>query len=575
MPTSDLSLAEYDALLRNDFSTFVERSFTELNPGTEFARNWHLHVMAYELQRCLLGETRRLIINLPPRSLKSHCASIAFPAWIMGHNPSAQIICASYAQDLADKHAIDCRALINSSLYRRIFPATCLSSEKRAIADFLTTARGCRKATSVGGVLTGRGADFIIIDDPLQPDKALSDARRNSTNDWYDNTLISRLNHKLTGCIVIVMQRLHEDDLVGHVLAIQERMGLDIEPKWNVISFPAIAEQDEHYEVMCLGKPIPYDRRAGEVLHPEREPREILDQLRETLGEYHFAGQYQQSPAPLGGGIIKANWFRYYTDRPEHFDFIFQSWDTANKASELNDYSVCTTWGVLSSPRPSVSSDGDNGAGGDSRGPHGPGVGSWGGGSGGSSSGDGSRGSSSGRPNRCLYLLDCLRRRMEYPELKRTVLAHAREWTPRNILIEDRASGTQLIQELRQEGLSTLTRCDSKEEKIVRMSTASNMIENGQVYLPEKAPWLSQYVHELVTFPNGKYYDQADSTSQALIWFKSRAFLSGIQQYYKEEAMISNYRRGLIKKEDVPEHLWKRLDEPPPPPRRGPFGPCW
>jgi terminase large subunit-like protein len=128
---------------------------------------------------------------------------------------------------------------------------------------------------------------------------------------------------------------------------------------------------------------------------------------------------------------------------------------------------------------------------------------------------------------------------------------------------------------LRQQGLSTLTRCDSKEEKIVRMSTASNMIENGQVYLPEKAPWLSQYVHELVTFPNGKHYDQVDSTSQALRWFKSRAFLSGIQQYYKEEATIANYKRGLIKKEDVPEHLWKRLDEPPPPPRRGPFGPCW
>src|SRR5579885_2980992 len=272
----NLSPEEREVLWRRDFHAFLLRSFSELNPQTEIADNWHIDVMADYLERCRTGEIKRLIINLPPRSLKSHCASIAFPAWILGHNPSAQIICASYAQDLADKHAIDCRALINSSLYRRIFPATRLSSEKRAVADFLTTARGCRKATSVGGVLTGRGADFIIIDDPLQPDKALSDARRNATNDWYDNTLISRLNHKLTGCIVIVMQRLHEDDLVGHVLAIEERMGLDIEPKWNVISFPAIAEQDEHYQVMRLGKPIAYDRRTGEVLHPEREPREIL-----------------------------------------------------------------------------------------------------------------------------------------------------------------------------------------------------------------------------------------------------------------------------------------------------------
>src|SRR5690242_21885042 len=142
----------------------------------------------------------------------------AFPAWIMGHNPSAQIICASYAQDLADKHAIDCRALMNSSFYQRLFPATRLSSEKRAVADFLTTARGCRKATSVGGVLTGRGADFIIIDDPLQPDEALSETQRKAVNEWYDHTAYSRLNDKRNGCIILIMQRLHEDDLVGHVL---------------------------------------------------------------------------------------------------------------------------------------------------------------------------------------------------------------------------------------------------------------------------------------------------------------------------------------------------------------------
>jgi hypothetical protein len=178
---------------------------------------------------------------------------VAFVAWLLGHNPSAQIICASYAQDLADKHAIDCRALMSSGFYREIFP-TRLSQEKRAVADFLTTARGCRKATSVGGVLTGRGADFIIVDDPLQPDKALSDARRNTVNDWYDNTLCSRLNHKLTGCIVIVMQRLHENHLVGHVLDIEQRQSIDIEPKWKVLRFPGIAEQDERHEVHRLGR---------------------------------------------------------------------------------------------------------------------------------------------------------------------------------------------------------------------------------------------------------------------------------------------------------------------------------
>jgi predicted phage terminase large subunit-like protein len=343
-------------------------------------------------------------------------------------------------------------------------------------------------------VLTGRGADFIIIDDPLQPDKALSDARRNATNNWYDNTLVSRLNHKLTGCIVIVMQRLHEDDLVGHVLDIERRLGLDIEPKWKIVRFPAIAEEDESYQVHRLGKVVICGRKAGEPLHPEREPMEVLRQLRETLGEYHWAGQYQQSPAPMGGGIIKAAWFKTYTeaDKPEQFDIIVQSWDTANKASELSDYSVCTTWGAVRV-----------------------------------------RDSNGRATGWRLYLLHVLRERVEYPELKRRVRAHALDWSAKNVLIEDRASGTQLIQELRQEGMSTLTRCDSTDEKVIRMSTASNMIENGHVYLPEHAPWLAIYLHEMVTFDHGKHDDQVDSTSQALKWFKTRASLSGVVEYYR------------------------------------------
>ena len=502
MSTPDLSPKQYRGALRNDFCTFVERSFVELNPATDFARTWHIDVIAHELERCRLGETRRLIVNLPPRSLKSHCASVALPAWIMGHNPSAQIICASYAQDLADKHAIDCRALMNSDFYRQIFPATRLSPEKRSIADFLTTARGCRKATSVGGVLTGRGADFIIIDDPLQPDKALSDTRREAVNDWYDNTLVSRLNHKLTGCIILIMQRLHEDDLVGHVLETERRQAIDIEPKWKLVRFPAIAEEDERYEVPRFSKTLFYGRRKGEVLHPEREPMEILDQLRDTQGEYHFAGQYQQSPAPLGGGMVKLCWFKTYTEseRPEKFDWIFQSWDTANKATELSDYSVCTTWGVIRTP-------GSTGAGTSM---------SWG--------------------ISRVYLLDVLRLRLDYPELKRMVREHAARWSAKNVLIEDKASGTQLCQELVHEGMHFIQKCQPKNDKIMRMHTVTSTIKNGFVYLPERAPWLAQYLHELATFPNGKHDDQADSTSQALDWMKSFLFEPGIVQYYRQEA---------------------------------------
>src|SRR6266851_4212994 len=187
-----LSPNEYRALLRSDFTAFIERSFHELNPATPFLSNWHIEVIAAELESCRRGETKRLIINVPPRSLKSHCATVAFPAFLLGHNPGAQIICASYGQDLANKHAMDCRTLLASGWYQRLFP-TRLSSPRQALQELTTTQNGFRLATSVGGVLTGRGADFIIIDDPLKPDEALSQTQRKGVNELFDHTLHTRL----------------------------------------------------------------------------------------------------------------------------------------------------------------------------------------------------------------------------------------------------------------------------------------------------------------------------------------------------------------------------------------------
>jgi hypothetical protein len=212
------SLKEYQMFLRSDLVAFVERAFYELYPETTYLHNWHIESIAEALEECRIGKVTRLIINVPPRSLKSHMASVSFVAWLLGHNPAAQIICASYAQDLADKLAGDCRSLMLAGWYQALFPGTRLATRRSAVHDFVTTQKGVRLATSVGGVLTGRGADFIIIDDPLKPDEALSEVQRKSVNDWYDHTLISRLNDKRTGCVILIMQRLHEDDLVGHVL---------------------------------------------------------------------------------------------------------------------------------------------------------------------------------------------------------------------------------------------------------------------------------------------------------------------------------------------------------------------
>lgn len=473
-----LSNREWKSLLRNDFSTYIERSFAELNAQKLFMHNFHIDVVASKLEACRRALLRRLIVLVPPRSLKSHMASICFPTWLLGHNPAAQIISVTYGQDLSNAFATDCRNLMQSRFYQSLFPGTRLTSTRPAIEELRTTENGFRLATSVGGVLTGRGADFIIIDDPLKPEEALSEASRKRVNDSYDHTLITRLNDKRTGCIIIIMQRLHEDDLVGHVLSKGE--------EWEVVRFPAIAEETEEYIVPTpFGTSRTYRRQPGQVLHPDREPLEVLQRIRRTQGEYNFAAQYQQNPAPLGGGMVKEAWFKRYDDakKPE-FDYTFQSWDTANKAGELSDFSVCTTWG---------------------------------------------------KKGKDLYLLHVFRERLLYPELKRAVVEQAKIWNAKVVIIEDKGSGTQLIQDLTFEGMYGIQRYQPTLEKPVRLHTVTNLIENGFVYLPEKAHWLPEYLHELTTFPNSKFDDQTDSTSQALDWIKQEDHqVYGVLEYQQQ-----------------------------------------
>jgi predicted phage terminase large subunit-like protein len=471
---------EYRTLLRRDLYAFIERCFYELNPAATFMENWHLQVLAAALDACRHGKTKRLIATQPPRSLKSLSASVAFVAFLLGHDPTTQIICASYAQELSHKHALDCRTIMTSHWYQNLFPRTRLSPERSAVQEFMTTQQGFRLSTSVGGVLTGRGADFIVIDDPLKPDEALSETQRKAANDWFDHTLYSRLNDKRNGRIIVVMQRLHQDDLVGHLLGMEEQ--------WKVIRFPAIAEEDESYVIETPYGMRRFERRAGEALHPQREPLEILKHIREAQGEYNFAGQYLQSPAPLGGGMVKLDWFKTYVpaDLPEQFETVLQSWDTASKPGELSDYTACTTWGLQKNN---------------------------------------------------IYLLAVYRKRVGYPELKRAVHEQAAAFNPNTILIEDRASGTQLIQELVGDGMHAIQGYDASMDKIMRMHSVTSTIENGFVHLPEKAAWLGEYQLELASFPKSKFDDQVDSTSQALDWFKQQRTDSeyGLLELYKRE----------------------------------------
>jgi predicted phage terminase large subunit-like protein len=383
---------------------------------------------------------------------------------------------------------MDCRTIMNAAWYRDLFPHTRLLSERQALQELVTTQQGFRLGTSVGGVLTGRGADYIIIDDPLKPEEALSDTQRQAVNNWFDHTLYSRLNDKRSGRIVLIMQRLHEDDLVGHVLA--------MEP-WKTVRFPAIAEEDEVHVIQTPYGPRRFERRAGEALHPEREPLEVLHHLREAQGEYNFSGQYQQAPSPLGGGLVKTAWFRTYTpaDIPAKFEMIFQSWDCANKPAELNSYTVCTTWGVS---------------------------------------------------EKHVYLLHVYRKRVGYPDLKRAVREQADAFSPQTIVIEDRASGTQLIQDLVNEGMHLIQKYEPTMDKTMRMNSVTSTIENGFVHLPDKAAWLPDFLHELAGFPKGRYDDQVDSTSQALDWFKRHCMNEGygLLEFYKQEKEKMKLEQG-------------------------------
>jgi predicted phage terminase large subunit-like protein len=436
--------------------------------------------MSAALSDCLFGKTRRLIITLPPRHLKSLLASVALPAFWLGHYPDAQIICVSYGQNLAEKLANDCRSIMASRFYQRTF-STRLSPRRQTAREFTTTAGGFRFATSIGGPLTGRGADLIVIDDPLKAEEAFSEAKRNFVNTSFDQTLLSRLNNKESGCVIIAAQRLHEHDLVGHVLGRE---------CWQELSLPAIAEQDETHTIKSLHGEVRFHRKKGEALHPERESCETLDRLRRSVGEDVFAAQYQQAPLALSGGLIKEAWLiRCSANQiPSTFDEIVQSWDTGSKLGPDCSYSVCTTWGLL--------------------GGH-------------------------------CYLLDVLRQRLDCRALKRAARSHADAFSATVILIEDKASGVQLIQVLWADGVRGITPCQPQGDKTTRMQGQAHVFEAGLVHVRSDAAWSPEYVQEIIGYPATLFDDQVDSTSQFLEWWKRRTHRSryqGLYDYYAQEA---------------------------------------
>lgn len=460
--STSLNRDAINALLRQSFLFFAARCFDDLNPGEPFISAPYLHLLAASLEAFAHGEKRRFILNLPPRSLKSHFASVALPAWILGNWPEAKIMCVSYGSELSEKLAADCRTIMKAPFYLDAFGE--VLTPNQSIRELRTRRGGYRYTTSVGGPITGRGADFIIIDDPQKADEAQSETSREKVKEYFSNTLLSRLNDRDRGAILVVAQRLHQDDLTGYLL--------EGDSSWEILRLALIAEEAEAVVFSdCRGDHV-FQREAGDLLNPNRDTQRGVDELRAEIGAYTFESQYQQNPQPKGGNIIKREWLRYYDpDRlPAKFDRIILSWDTASKAHELADYSVCTIWGQ----------HGDN-----------------------------------------LYLLDVYRKQVPFPELRRIaelLYRRCKRWSFRPVtLIEDRSSGIALAQEL--QGLISGVKArpvPPGADKIVRIAAQSHWFERGLVFLPRAAAWLHEYEKELLGFPATKHDDQIDSTSQAL-----------------------------------------------------------
>jgi predicted phage terminase large subunit-like protein len=446
------------AILRRDLATFIVKVFETLCPGDKYLHSWHLDAVVHALMQVYLGKDRRLVITQPPRSLKSICTSVALVAWWVGHDPCKRFACVSYSHIPALDFARQFRTVIMSDWYRALFPRVQLCKDTET--ECTTTEGGGRFVVPVGGSFTGRGADVIIIDDPIKAEDAQSEKLRRAVNEWYGTTLVSRLDDKENGAIILVMQRLHEDDLAGKLLR---------DGGWKHLNLPAIAEEDQE---IPIGYNAVHRRKKGEALHAAREPLARLEMIKREMGSIAFSAQYQQRPIPLEGNLVRREWIKWYVSPPSRGQDaqVVQSWDVASTAADTGDWSVCTTWLLV---------------------------------------------------KRTYYLLDVWRGRLEFPDIKRKLITLAREHRPNRILIEQAGPGLHLIQELRTNpelGVPVPIGITPEGNKLMRMEAQSARFEAGQVYLPEQAPWLAALLHEMLGFPKGRHDDQVDSVSQLLKW---------------------------------------------------------
>lgn len=458
-----------------------------LEPTNPLQPNWHIRYIAEHLETVFHGDCTRLIINQPPRSLKSLLVSVCWPAWCWVHDPSLRWMFASYSASLAAFHSLLRRMLIQSDWYQGNWGQTVrLRGDQHQKMEFANTRRGMMIATSVGGTAIGKGGDILVFDDPLNPTEAASPAMRETANTWIRRSFLTRLNDPQRGRIVGVMQRLHEQDTTGLLLA---------QGGWTHLCLPAEAEAHEVLVSPRTGE-VMEERNPGDLLFPAREGAAELARKRIELGSYGYAGQYQQRPSPAEGGLLKRHWWRFWYPRdvdapppvtvpqedgsqvtcaqaplPEAFDETLLSWDMAFKGTDSSDYVVGQCWARQGTEK---------------------------------------------------FLLDQERQQADFPATIQLVLAMLRRHPQAGaVLVEDKANGPAVLQVLAREvaGLIPVNPAGGKEARVHAVSPA---IEAGNIYLPHPAlhPWVHAFIERAAAFPHAAHDDELDALSQALLRLK-------------------------------------------------------
>ena len=464
---------EYIKLCQDNFLIFVRAMWPDFicRDTTDPDKFGHHQIIANEFESIATGKHNRLIVNMPPRHTKSEFASYLFPAWMIGRNPKMKLMQVSHNAELATRFGSKVRNLMETEDYKSIFGDVKLREDSKAKGRWETNHGGEYFAAGVGGSITGRGADLLIIDDPHTEQDSMSDSAMDRAFDWYSSGPRQRLQPG--GSIVVVMTRWATDDLTGRLIKSQSEPKSD---KWRTISSPAILE-------------------SGNPVWPEYWKLEELESVKASVSTKNWNAQYMQDPTSEEGAIIKRDWWQDWEfEKIPALKHVIQSYDTAFSKKETADYSAITTWGIF---QPAEGYED------------------------------------------CIILLDAMKGRYDFPDLKNLALEQYKYWQPETVIIEAKATGQPLIHELRKAGIPVIDYVPAKgRDKHTRINSVAPVFESAMVYAPLHEKFAQEVIEECAAFPNGQYDDYVDSMTQAVIRFRQGGFIST----YTDELDAPNFR---------------------------------